>query len=367
MKIGILGTRGIPNHHGGFEQFAEYFAVYAAEQGHEVYVYNSSLHPYKNSTFRGVKLVHCRDSEDKIGTAGQFFYDLNCMLDARKRNFDVLLQLGYTSNAIWYKFLPKKVIVATNMDGLEWKRSKYSPKIQKFLKWSEKLAVKSSDFLIADSKGIQSYLKEKYQKEAEFIAYGAMPFDEPKPEILSFFSVEAFKFHMLIARMEPENNIETILDGYVLSDMKFPFLVVGDAQKTSFGKKLLAKFKDINQIRFLGAIYDLDQLNNLRYYSQFYFHGHSVGGTNPSLLEAMASQAHIVAHQNKFNAAILENDAYYFQNSQEVASILKGENRREDFIKNNFQKIEKTYNWPVVNQQYLNFLMKIGKNKHSSL
>ncbi|RYZ18900.1 MAG: DUF1972 domain-containing protein, partial [Chitinophagaceae bacterium] len=121
MKIALLGTRGIPNHYGGFEQFAEYFAVYLAGKGHEVYVYNSGHHPYQEKTFKGVNLIHCTDPEDKIGTAGQFIYDLNCILDSRKHSFDIILQLGYTSNSVWHFLLPKKPVIITNMDGLEWK------------------------------------------------------------------------------------------------------------------------------------------------------------------------------------------------------------------------------------------------------
>ena len=133
MKIGILGTRGIPNYHGGFEQFAEYFSIYLAENNHEVYVYNSHSHPYQKKHFKGVNIIHCKDPENKMGTVGQFIYDFNCILDARKRNYDILLQLGYTSSSIWCKLLPPKTIVISNMDGLEWKRSKYPKMVQKFL------------------------------------------------------------------------------------------------------------------------------------------------------------------------------------------------------------------------------------------
>ncbi|MEX1382739.1 DUF1972 domain-containing protein, partial [Lutibacter sp.] len=97
MKVAILGTRGIPNFHGGFEQFAEYFSEYLVNQGHEVYVYNSSTHHYKDKTYNGVNIIHCFDPEDKVGTIGQFIYDLNSILDSRNRNFDIILQLGYTS------------------------------------------------------------------------------------------------------------------------------------------------------------------------------------------------------------------------------------------------------------------------------
>ncbi len=362
MKIGILGTRGIPNHHGGFEQFAEFFAVFLAEQGHETYVYNSSLHPYKKTEYKGVHIIHCTDPEDKLGTVGQFIYDLNCIKDSKKRNFDILLQLGYTSNSIWHRRLPNNAIIITNMDGLEWKRSKYKKPVRRFLKYAEKLAVKSSDYLIADSKGIQNYLQKKYKETSTYIPYGAVPFKLPEPEILDTFNLTPFKYNMLIARMEPENNIEVILDGIVHSDNNDPFIVVGKQDATKFGRYLVNKFKGNEQIRFVGGIYNLEDLNNLRYYSNLYFHGHSVGGTNPSLLEAMASQTLIIAHKNEFNSAILGRDALYFSSENDIVSILnqkKEKNHYENFVTNNMDKVEKLYSWSAINNAYLNFFKEV--------
>lgn len=362
MKIGILGTRGIPNYHGGFEQFAEYFAAFLAEKGQEVWVYCSANHPYQEDHFQGAHLIHCKDPEDKMGTIGQFFYDLNCIRDARKRDFDILLQLGYTSNSVWYRLLPKKPIIATNMDGLEWKRSKYNKGVRAFLKVAERWAVKSSDYLISDSKGIQQYLEKTYHRESEFIAYGADLFRSPNEEALDPYKVTPGNYNMLIARMEPENNIEVILDGAVAAQDKVPFLVVGKQDVNAFGKYLVEKYKEHSHIRFLGGIYDLDVLNNLRYYSRLYFHGHSVGGTNPSLLEAMASNALIVAHQNEFNGAILEEDAFYFKTSDEVAQCIDQVTQKETyakFLKGNKVKIEELYSWKRINQQYLDFFEKI--------
>ena len=124
MKIGILGTRGVPNYHGGFEQFAEYLSLGLLKRGLDVYVYNSHNHPYQEKIYKGVKIIHKNDPEHKLGTAGQFIYDLNCIRDSRKRNFDIIYQLGYTSSSIWWWLMPKKTIIVTNMDGLEWKRTK---------------------------------------------------------------------------------------------------------------------------------------------------------------------------------------------------------------------------------------------------
>lgn len=365
MKIAILGTRGVPNYYGGFEQFAEFFSVFLADMGHEVYVYNSHNHPFQEKLYKGVNILHQYDPEFKIGTAGQFIYDLNCILDSRKRNFDIILQLGYTSSSVWYFLLPKKSIIITNMDGLEWKRTKYSKPVQKVLKFAEKLAVKSSDHLIADSLGIQQYLKEKYQKNSEYIPYGATVFDSPDESILANYNVEKYCFNMILARLEPENNIETILDGVAQHSDKSPILVIGNHQ-TKFGNYLKTKFKDYSHIRFVGALYNMVHLDNLRFFSNIYFHGHSVGGTNPSLLEAMASRALIVAHKNVFNSTILKGNAYYFSDSDEVKKLLSKIKKNDNLqlIQNNFEAITSEYNWDTINGAYLQLFQKsISENQ----
>ncbi|GAA4941851.1 DUF1972 domain-containing protein [Algibacter agarivorans] len=363
MKIVILGTRGIPNNYSGFEQFAEFFSVFLVEQGHDVWVYNSHNHVFQEKKFRGVNIIHKFDPEYKVGTFGQFIYDFNCIIDSRKRSFDVILQLGYTSNTIWHRFLPKKPIIISNMDGLEWKRSKYSTVVRRFLKYAEKLAVKSSDYLISDSIGIQNYLLREYNVSSEFIAYGAELFNEPNREILKQYNVEEFKYNMLVARFEPENNLEMILDGVVLADKKNPFLVVGRHDSNKFGEYLKNKFKDAKNIRFVGGIFNLEYLNNLRYFSNLYFHGHSVGGTNPSLLEAMASKALIVAHNNEFSKSILEGDAFYFKNKEEVKIHIDTIDKNQNIgnIENCYAKINSKYRWEVINNKYLDLFIKSVK------
>jgi glycosyltransferase involved in cell wall biosynthesis len=362
MKIGILGTRGIPNYYGGFEQFAEYLSLGLKERGHEVVVYNSSIHPYQEAEWKGVKIIHCKDWEDKIGTAGQFIYDFNCILNARKQNFDVLLQLGYTSNSIWSFLLPRKAIIVTNMDGLEWKRTKYNKKVRWFLKNAERWGVEGSDHLVADSIGIQDYLEKKYGVDSTFIAYGSNLFDTPNEKTIADYNVAPFSYHLLIARMEPENSIEVILDGYEKSSATKPFLVIGKVEN-SFGKYLVNKYRKNKNIHFLGGIYDIAVLNNLRYYSSYYFHGHTVGGTNPSLLEAMASSAFIVANKNPFNQSILEEDALYFSNEEEVAAILStalGKEKREKGLENNRKKIEQRYTWENIIQAYEDLFLNLA-------
>jgi len=297
-----------------------------------------------------------------MGTAGQFFYDLNCILDTRKKQIDVLLQLGYTSSSVWGKLLPKKAFVITNMDGLEWKRSKFSKKVQYFLKQAEKWAVNTSDHLVADSIGIQQHLKNSFDVAATYIPYGADVFHSPNIEALKEYNLQEFNYAMLVARMEPENNVETILDGFDRSGEKKTFLVVGKTEN-AFGTYLKDKFRENPNIKFLGGIYDINILNNLRYFTAAYFHGHSVGGTNPSLLEAMSSNAFIVANDNIFNKSILGEDALYFSTSDDVAQILTKDLslKRDVYTKNNIRKIETLYTWDKIINDYEELFVKLAK------
>ncbi len=360
MKIGIIGIRGIPNRYGGFEQFVEYIAPALVKKGHEVIVYTSSLHPYKETEWKGVRLVQKFDPEDKLGTAGQFIYDFFCILDSRKQHFDIILQLGYTSSSIWSFLFPRKPCLITNMDGLEWKRSKYSQPIQRFLTHAEKWAALHSDKLIADSKGIQEYLLEKYHKSSDFIPYGAELFQNPDENSLSLYGLKKHKFNLLIARMEPENNVETIIRGYIESGCSDPLIIIGN-NTNKFGKYITYQYKAEN-ICFWGPIYDINILNQLRYFSNLYFHGHSVGGTNPSLLEAMASQCLIVAHDNIFNRSVLEEDALYFNTASDIASILKKNISKPlfwSFVLKNNTKISSMYSWDIIINRFETYLCKV--------
>jgi hypothetical protein len=307
--------------------------------------------------FKGVHIVHCNDPENKTGTIGQFIYDLNCILDTKKRDLDIILQLGYTSSSVWSFFFPKKPIIITNMDGLEWKRSKYTFFVRQFLKFAERLAVKHSDFLVSDSEGIKKYIDDKYQKDSKFIAYGSKIVADVDENVLEKFNVRRLKYNMLIARIEPENNVETILDGVVLSENQTPFLVIGDYNSNNFGKRIKKKFKNYSQIIFLGSIYNTMELNSLRYFCNLYFHGHSVGGTNPSLLEAMGSSNLIIAHNNIFNKAVLKENAYYFYNPEDVSFYIKSKSKEYESIKiqNNILKINNEYDINKINGTYLSY------------
>ena len=357
MKLAIIGTRGIPNRYGGFEQISEYLSVGLAARGYEVSVYCSSNHPYSRSEWNGIKLIRCYDAEKHLLTAGQFIYDLNCIRDARKRNFDVLLFMGYTSSSVFGRWFPKQSLVISNMDGLEWKREKYSKPVQIFLKHAEKLAVQYSHYHIADSPAIKQHLDNKYGINACYIPYGAKINSEVNYDLLSQFELAREGFDMIMARLEPENNIEMVLNGYIRGPMDKKMLVIGNTTN-SYGRKLKKKYRHINSILFAGSIFDQEKLNGLRTTCRLYFHGHSVGGTNPSLLEAMSDGALIGAHDNVFNDSVLGEDAFYFNSPSGVANILSttNKNKHQDKINNNLDKIERLYTWEKITDQYDQFI-----------
>ena len=362
LNIAILGTRGIPNHYGGFEYVAARLAEILVSKSHQVSVYNSHKHPYKEKQWNGVNIIHCFDPEYFAGTAGQFIYDLNCIRDARRKKYDIILMLGYTSSSVWGFLYPKKSVVITNMDGLEWKRSKYSALTKKFLLYAEELAVRDRGFYIADSPVIKKYLDEKYMINSRYVAYGADISNAADENLLAKFNLQKENYFLLMARQEPENNIEMILDGYCMSGSDKKFIVIGNAEN-AFGKKMQEKFGPENNIFFAGPVYDENKVKSVTSFCSLYFHGHSVGGTNPSLLAAMALKAPLAAHDNDFNRSVLKENASYFSNAKEVSDIISSGNfKREEHIKNNYEAILHEYNWEKIATQYEDYFMECLKN-----
>lgn len=357
MKIAFVSTRGIPNNDGGFEQFAEYISVGMAQRGHEVVVYSPKFHPYQESTYKGVRIKHIYSPETWMGSSvGSFFYDFASLRDAlKKEDFDIIYEAGYTSIIpayIWFNVKKRKrPIFTTNMDGLENKRSKFSPMVRRFLDWEEKMAVKYSHYLIADNMGIHDYYKEKYGKESKFLAYGADIHDDFKAEYLEEFGLKSEEYYILIARLEPENNIVMAIEGYLHSkeNGRRPLIVVGKTN-TPHGKELVEKYGNERNVEFVGGIYDFKKLDSVRHFSKAYFHGHSVGGTNPSLLEAMAAGCFIFAHDNIFNRAVLKENAFYYPSADKVTEYLNridtiAEGSKIQYTARNIEVIRNEYSW----------------------
>ncbi|OFX16421.1 MAG: hypothetical protein A2033_08220 [Bacteroidetes bacterium GWA2_31_9] len=351
MKIAILGTRGIPNNYGGFEEFAENLALQLVLRNHNVTVYCPESHPYNSTTFNKINLIKI-NSLEWLGVFSQLIYDYKCMSDATKKNFDVVLMCGYSSSPFYYLFKNKFKLLTTNLDGIEWKRSKWNFLIKKYLQIAEKIAVKKSHISVADNIEIQKYFEKKYKIKPSYIPYGAAIFTNPNKAVINKLNLESNNYFLIISRLEPENSIKEILESYIKSKSKKKLVIISNFNANYFGKKIHSEYKHNSQIIFTSDIYDKTILNNLRYFSYAYIHGHTVGGTNPSLLEAMACNCKIIAHNNNYNKAILGDDALYFDNLSQLSQLFISDDLKKINTFNNINKINELYNWKQICDEY---------------
>ena len=357
MKIAITGTRGVPNHYGGLEQFAERVSELLVKKGHQVIAYNPHYHPFQEKKFRGVDVVHKWNPEKKIGGWGNFIYDYLCLSDAVKQKCDAILVCGYTTASVSFFVVPfRKSKIITNIDGLEWKRSKLSPLVQKATRWFEKIAVTKSHAVISDNPGIEEYVHKNYPGAKSYmIEYAADIYESRDESALEKFNLKKYDYNIMICRLEPENNIEIILDGVVQSQSSMKMYICA-RNDHKYGQYLIDKYKNEKRIVFLGWVGGQNVLNDLRNFSALYFHGHSVGGTNPSLLEAMAGGALIAAHGNVFNKNVLGDNAVFFLTPDEAAAIIDNnatvQSKRSQFISNNLHRIKTYYNWQHIADMY---------------
>ncbi len=351
LKIAVLGSRGIPNNYGGFEAFAQAFAVDMANRGHQITVYTSADHPNKEEYWKGIRRVLLANPEKRWGSFGQFLYDLYANWHSRKQRFDLVLHLGYTSDAIWWWLWPSKAKHLVNMDGMEWLRPKYSRLVRAFLLKGEKWATVRSDGLIADNKAVEQYLTAKYQKPVHYISYGAEIPTSYNEGIVKEYGLATHNYDLIIARMEPDNNIEMAIEARQPND-PVPLVIIGN--DNAYRCKLMEEHGSKAGVLFLNAIYDQRIIDSLRHFSRIYIHGHSVGGTNPSLLEAMACGCLITAHDNVFNRAVLGDEASYFSSSESLGSMLKNAtvSFREEWRNKNLSKIENNHQWSTIVDQY---------------
>lgn len=365
MKIAILGSRGVPNRYGGFEEMAAQVAGHWSAS-HDVTIYTVSDHPEKCEEYNGAKVVHIYNPENNLGLAGQFIYDLFCILHVRRQKPDVILQLGYTTSAIWSFLWPKKIPTVVNMDGIEHKRAKYKGPLASFLRWSEKRAIKGATALVADNEGIASYLQGKAKgTPISTITYGAtVPAEIGIEWAQQLFtehgrSTKPGSYLLHVGRIQPDNHIKEFLAAAATSGI--PTVAIGD-YTTLYGQKLKADFSRFPNILFAGTVYCKNTLNALRAHCLYYIHGHSAGGTNPALLEAMACQAYVLAHDNTFNRSTLGGHGEFWSNTGDLAKLLASPVDKEGHKKTTeeaLKKIQEHHQWSSIASQYLDLFASI--------
>lgn len=353
-KVAIIGTVGVPANYGGFETLTENLIdKLVHEEDYKFTVYCSSKDgKEKPSTYRGARLEYINLSANGVSSV---LYDIISLFKAALNKNDVLLILG-VSGCIFLPLLKRfyKGVAITNIDGLEWKREKWGWAAKKFLKFSERLAVKHSEIVVADNQEIKDYILAEYGRSSELIEYGAdhttsrntaskstlAPFDEGT-------------YAIKVCRIEPENNLHIVLDAFSDSQ-SLPLVIVGNWGVSSYGKQLKEQYRHFDHIVLLDPIYDTDLLFSLRSNAALYVHGHSAGGTNPSLVEAMYLKLPIVAYDVAYNRQTTNNQAIYFKSTEELKSILNSYDQIDaQKIANDMKMIaDAKYTWSRIAEMY---------------
>lgn len=342
MHIAIISTRGIPNNYGGFEEFAQHLGVEFVGRGHKVTVYSPHFHPYGGREYMGIAIRHCYSPEQWMGGAvGSFFYDFSSVRDAVLREQpDIIYVTGYTSivpSLLWMKLRRgKSPVVVINMDGMEYCRTKYGLLARLYLRWAERMTVRFCPNLIADHLVMRDYFKNKFGREVRLISYGAYPRTAFNEKTVRRYGLKSGQYIMVVCRMEPENNVRMIQEAFVQACRQYPdrmvgkeLIFIGDLSN-AFANEMMELYMQVPNILFLGSIYSKEDIDALRHYSHLYVHGHTVGGTNPSLLEAMACGCDIVAHDNDFNHGVLGIGGRYFSTVDELAELMATEHEAQE-------------------------------------
>jgi len=352
LKIAIIGTVGIPAKYGGFETLTEYLTKNLANKYDTTVYCSGKSYSEKLENHNGAKLKYINLHANGVQSIP---YDIISIFSSL-RFANTLLILGVSGCIVLplVRLFSKKRIVV-NIDGLEWKREKWGNGAKWFLKLSEKLAVKYADVVVADNAVIQKYVMSEYGVQSELIAYGA---DHVTKEVLSDelkdeYSFLAKPYAFKVCRIEPENNVHMILEAFSqYRDLNI--VMIGNWVNSEYGKELKGKYSSFENIYLLDPIYDQQILNQIRSNCFVYMHGHSAGGTNPSLVEAMYLGLPIYAFGVAYNKATTRNAAKYFNDKDELLGLLRSIDAAE--LKENSASMkrvaEENYTWDKIAQQY---------------
>lgn len=362
-RLAILGTRGIPARYGGFETFAEELALHMVAKGVDVTVYCEADRQQPQpqpENYQSIKLVYLPVTS--CGPLTTVLFDLRSLWHARQ-GYDVVYMLGY--GAAPFCFIPRlwgsKVWI--NVDGVEWARAKWSRLAQHYFRAMEWFSTWIPDRIIADANGIRTHFqtRHRFTTPCSVIPYGA-PIVEIDPEevLLAEWGLSSNTYHLVVARIEPENHVREIVEGYLASSSQFPLVVVGNHQTGTEYACAVAACAD-SRVRFLGGVYDKVKLQALRCHALAYCHGHSVGGTNPSLLEALGCGNLVIAHDNVFNREVTGDLGFYFKNADHLPALLERIESLDEVARTELRlaakkRILDNYSWDQICNSYLMLL-----------
>lgn len=355
-KIAIIGTVGVPGGYGGFETLADNLVKshYEKGLGSQVTVYCSSKDSQRNdSHYLDAQLRYIPLSANGIQSV---LYDICSVVKAIKNGDNVLLLLG-VSGAVFIPLVKRifKKRIVINVDGIEWQRPKWGWFASKFLKLSERIAVMYSDVVISDNEEITRYLESDYGVSAETIEYGG----DHGLGVNSIANKSDYlpdSYALCICRIEPENNITMILSAW--ENIDFPLVFVGNWSRSEYGTRLKEKYRNKKNYYLLEPIYEKNELHSIRRFASFYVHGHSAGGTNPSLVEIMHYEMPIFAFDCCFNRSTTENFANYFSGIDELCKkvryhIVSGSDDSKFKMK---EIATRRYTWDSIASRYYDIL-----------
>ena len=326
-RVALLGTRGIPAQHGGFETALEHIGPGLAQRGWDVTVYcrnpGQRLRRYRGTRLVNLPALRLRSAETLSHTALSVAHAL-------VRNFDVALVFNSGNAPFVAPLHSRGVPVAVHIDGLEAQRAKWQGFGAKYYTWAEATAVNHADAVIADAAAMRDYVKERYARDAEYLPYGAELLTG-EPTRLSELGLEPGGYHLTVARFEPENHVLEIVRGYRGSSARLPLVVVGSASYShSYAEDVAAVAAADRRIRLVGSVWDKQLLDHLYLGARSVLHGHSVGGTNPSLLRAMGAAAPVTAYDCVFNREVAGDDAWWFSDEVGVAAAVTADEAGHD-------------------------------------
>ncbi len=360
----------MPARYGGFEECAERVGLGLARRGWQVTVFCPHSNEYRSPTYRDLRLRYAYHGP---GVVGSVLYDVLCLLHAAVGRIDVVLMLGYSSSFFCFipRLLGKRVVI--NTDGLEWRRSKWPWVVRAYLRLAERSSGWAADTLVSDSRTVQSYQFRAYRLRSRYIPYGADEpdgsSDDPGPEALRRrWGLDPESYYIVVARLEPENSIREAVEGFLAADTDRLLVIVGLATKY-FERSVRPLFGTNRRVRYLGAIYERRELDQLRRHAAAYLHGHTVGGTNPALLEAMALGTFVIARDVPFNREVLADSGMYFRSSGDLARQIEffetlDAKSLDPKIEAGRLRIRETYSWDRVISRYEElFLALLGRER----
>lgn len=357
QTLAIVGTVGIPATYGGFETLVENLARYHRDSNlkSRLAVYCSAgSYEVKPRTHLGAEL---RYVPIPANGAASVIYDIVCLFSAVRRGTDVCLLLG-VSGAIALPLLRafSRVRIVTNIDGIEWRREKWRGFSKWFLRFSERLAVRFSHEVIADNGAIARYVTEEYGRDCNVIAYGGDHAIAADPVPCEGVKLPG-KYALALCRIEPENNIAMILEAFA-DDPAMPLVFIGNWSNSAFGQNLRRQYAGVPHLYLLDPIYDRGILYSIRGNASVYVHGHSAGGTNPSLVEMMHFGVPVLAYDCDFNRFTTENGALFFNSAQQLQSgVERLTSQTSSAIGAVLMKLaQRRYTWSVVGREYFALL-----------